>query len=128
MKSSETVWVLVLLSAWLALGPEAGRADEAARARRLYGFEKAAEAAGLSKGAENLKLRHRGALAAGNYADVVVFDPDTIQDHATFENPHQYATGVKHVLVNGVQVLADGEHTGAMPGRVVRGPGWTGWG
>ena len=63
----------------------------------------------------------------GNYADVLVFDPATIQDKATFANPHQYATGVIHVLVNGVQVLKDGEHTGAMPGRVVRGPGWRGW-
>ncbi len=77
--------------------------------------------------AANLKLRRRGSLSAGHYADIVVFNPDTIRDHATFENPHQYATGVSHVLVNGVQVLEDGEHTGALPGRVVRGPGWTGW-
>ena len=77
--------------------------------------------------AQNLKLRHRGSLTEGHYADVVVFDPETIQDHATFENPHQYATGVRHVLVNGVPVLEDGQHTGATPGRVVRGPGWTGW-
>ena len=53
-----------------------------------------------------------------------MFDPNTIQDHATFEQPHQYATGMKHVFVNGVQVLKDGEHTGAKPGRFVRGPGW----
>jgi N-acyl-D-amino-acid deacylase len=77
--------------------------------------------------AENLKLRRRGALRPGYYADVVVFDPATITDHATYENPHQLATGVIHVFVNGVQVLKDGEHTGAKPGRVVRGPGWTGW-
>ena len=77
--------------------------------------------------AENLKLRRRGALRPGYFADVVVFDPATITDHATFENPHQLATGVVHVFVNGVQVLKDGEHTGAKPGRVVRGPGWTGW-
>jgi N-acyl-D-amino-acid deacylase len=76
--------------------------------------------------AENLGLRRRGALAAGNFADVVVFDPATIIDHATFDQPHQYSTGVHHVFVNGVQVLRDGEHTGAKPGRVVRGPGWTG--
>ncbi|MBN1286348.1 MAG: D-aminoacylase [Anaerolineae bacterium] len=76
--------------------------------------------------AATLKLDRRGALQAGHFADVVVFDPATVQDHATFENPHQYSTGVHHVLVNGVPVLRDGEHTGATPGRVVRGPGWRG--
>jgi len=76
--------------------------------------------------AGNLGIRERGALREGYFADVVVFDPATIQDHATFERPHQYATGVAHVFVNGVQVLRDGEHTGATPGRVVRGPGWKG--
>jgi N-acyl-D-amino-acid deacylase len=74
--------------------------------------------------AETLKLQRRGALKVGHYADVVVFDPKTIQDHATFEKPHQYSTGVRHVFVNGVQVLKDGEHTGATPGRFVRGPGY----
>jgi N-acyl-D-amino-acid deacylase len=77
--------------------------------------------------ATNLKLQRRGSLTPGHYADVVVFDPATIQDHATFDRPHQYATGMQHVFVNGVQVLLDGEHTGATPGRVVRGPGWRGW-
>ena len=76
--------------------------------------------------ATNLRLERRGRLEEGYFADVVVFDPDTIQDHATFEEPHQYSTGVAHVFVNGVQVLKDGEHTGATPGRVVRGPGWGG--
>jgi N-acyl-D-amino-acid deacylase len=76
--------------------------------------------------AAHLKLERRGRLAPGYYADVVVFDPDSIQDHATFEKPQQYATGVVHVFVNGVQVLRNGEHTGATPGRIVRGPGWTG--
>ena len=76
--------------------------------------------------AENLKIRRRGRLAPGYFADVVVFDPATIIDHATFEQPHQLATGVMHVLVNGTQVLKDGEHTGSLPGRVVRGPGWKG--
>lgn len=74
--------------------------------------------------AENLKIEKRGWLKPGYFADVVAFDPDAIQDHATPQNPHQYATGMKHVFVNGVQVLRDGEHTGAKPGRVVRGPGW----
>ncbi len=77
--------------------------------------------------AANLKLKKRGALTLGNYADVVVFDAATITDHATFADPHHYATGMQHVFVNGVQVLKDGEHTGATPGRVVRGPGWTGY-
>jgi len=74
--------------------------------------------------AENLKIQKRGLLKEGYFADVVVFDPEKIQDHATFEKPHQYATGVKHVFVNGKQVLKDGEHTGAMPGRIVRGAGY----
>ena len=73
--------------------------------------------------ATNLRLQNRGALAPGNFADVVVFDPKTIADRATFEQPHQYAVGMKHVFVNGVQVLADGEHTGATPGRALWGPG-----
>jgi N-acyl-D-amino-acid deacylase len=74
--------------------------------------------------AANLHLERRGRLAPGHFADLVVFDPATIADHATFEKPHQLATGAVHVFVNGVQVLAHGEHTGATPGRVVRGPGW----
>ena len=75
--------------------------------------------------AQNLKIDRRGELKEGFYADVIVFDPDTIQDHATFVEPHQYSTGMLHVFVNGVQVLKDGEHTGATPGRAVHGPGWT---
>lgn len=74
--------------------------------------------------ASNLKIQKRGSLAIGNFADVVVFDPNTIQDKATFEDAHQYAEGVVHVFVNGVQVLNNGNHTGAMPGKCVRGPGW----
>ena len=74
--------------------------------------------------ADNLKLDRRGKLVKGYYADIVIFDPATIIDHATFQEPHQYATGMIHVFVNGTQVLKDGKHTGAKPGRVVRGPGW----
>lgn len=74
--------------------------------------------------AETFKLRHRGCLQRDCFADIVVFDPAAIQDHATFEQPHRYATGVQHVFVNGVQVLRNGEHTGAKPGQVVRGPGY----
>ncbi|MFC1661732.1 amidohydrolase family protein, partial [Gemmatimonadota bacterium] len=70
---------------------------------------------------ENLSIRRRGRLEPGFFADVVVFDPATIQDHATFAEPHQYATGVEYVLVNGEVVVEGGEHTGATPGRVVRG-------
>ena len=77
--------------------------------------------------AENLRIRRRGALKAGHFADIAIFDPHAVQDHATFDQPHQYATGMVHVFVNGKQVLKNGEHTGALPGRVVRGPGWTGW-
>jgi len=77
--------------------------------------------------AENLRLRERGRLAEGYFGDVVVFDPARIADTATFEQPHQLAVGVQHVFVNGEQVLDDGEPTAARPGRVVRGPGWTGW-
>ncbi|MEN8376206.1 MAG: D-aminoacylase [Gemmatimonadota bacterium] len=77
--------------------------------------------------ATNLSLRRRGRIAPGSYADLVVFDPRTIADLATFEEPHALAVGVRDVWVNGQRVLADGEHTGATPGRVVRGPGWDGW-
>ena len=75
--------------------------------------------------ATNLGLDHRGYLKEGMFADVAIFDPATIADRSTFDNPHQYAVGMKHVLVNGVQVLKDGEHTGAKPGRAVWGPGKT---
>jgi len=76
--------------------------------------------------AANLGIEKRGELRTGYFADVVVFDPAEIRDHATFEAPHQYATGMLHVIVNGERVLADGEHTGALPGRAIRGPGWVG--
>jgi N-acyl-D-amino-acid deacylase len=76
--------------------------------------------------AANLGIAKRGTIKVGNFADLAIFDPEKIQDHATFDQPRQYATGMVHVFVNGVQVLKDGEHTGAKPGRVVRGPGWKG--
>ena len=73
--------------------------------------------------ATNLGLDHRGFLQDDMFADVVVFDPKTITDHATFDQPHQYATGVKHVFVNGTQVIKEGQHTNAKPGRALWGPG-----
>ncbi len=73
--------------------------------------------------ATNLRLERRGELSPGYFADIVIFDPATIQDHATFDKPHQLTTGVSAVFVNGVQVVKDGIHTGATPGRVVKGPG-----
>ncbi|MGH9200481.1 MAG: N-acyl-D-amino-acid deacylase family protein, partial [Vicinamibacterales bacterium] len=73
--------------------------------------------------ASNLRITDRGMLKPGYFADVVAFDPNTIQDHATYEKPHQYSTGMTHVWVNGMQVLKSGEHTGAKPGQVVRRPG-----
>jgi N-acyl-D-amino-acid deacylase len=74
--------------------------------------------------ADNLRIADRGRLKTGFHGDIAVFDPAGIADRATYERPHQYAVGMRHVFVNGVQVLRDGEHTGAKPGRFVRGPGW----
>jgi N-acyl-D-aspartate/D-glutamate deacylase len=74
--------------------------------------------------ADNLKLQKRGELKVGNYADIVIFDPAKVKDNATFEKPHQYSEGMIHVFVNGVQVLKDDVHTGAKPGRFVKGPGY----
>jgi len=74
--------------------------------------------------AKNLSIRNRGALNVGYFADIAILDPTLIQDHATFAEPHQYSTGVQHVIVNGVPVLLEGEHTGALPGRFVKGPGF----
>jgi N-acyl-D-amino-acid deacylase len=77
--------------------------------------------------AHNLKIRERGQLTPGYFADIALFDPATISDKATYEKPHQYSTGMIHVFVNGKLVLNNGRHTGAKPGQVVRGPGWKGW-
>ena len=76
--------------------------------------------------AEKLRIKKRGELKPGYYADIVIFDPVKVQDHATYKKPHQYATGVTDVLVNGVQVLKNSEPTDATPGRFVKGPGWKG--
>jgi N-acyl-D-amino-acid deacylase len=78
--------------------------------------------------AGNIGIVGRGSLEPDFFADVVIFDPETVVDNATYEDPHQYATGMVHVFVNGKQVIAHGEHTGALPGQVVRGPGWVGRG
>jgi N-acyl-D-aspartate/D-glutamate deacylase len=77
--------------------------------------------------AARLGMRDRGLLREGMFADIAIFDEKTIIDKATPEQPHQLSVGVKHVFVNGVQVLADGKHTGAKPGRIVRGSGWRGY-
>ena len=79
-----------------------------------------------SQTAQRLGIRDRGLLAEGYYADVAVFDADEIIDMATFENPHQYAVGMKFVLVNGQIVVADGQHTGRRPGKIIYGPGYRG--
>ena len=95
------------------------------RERKLISLEEAVRRlSGLP--AENLKLKKRGLLKNGYFADLVLFDPEKVQDHATFEKPHQYATGITHVYVNGQAVIFNGEHTGAFPGRFVRGPGYGG--
>ncbi len=93
------------------------------REKKILTFEEAIHRLTLHP-AETYNIKNRGQLKAGNFADIAIFDPEKIQDHATYKNPHQYATGMNHVFVNGVQVLNSGEHTGAKPGVFVRGPGW----
>jgi N-acyl-D-amino-acid deacylase len=95
------------------------------RAEKLFPMEEAIRKM-TSLPATNMKIKARGYLKVGYFADVVIFNPATIQDHATFEDPHQYATGMLHVFVNGQQVLKEGEHTGRKPGRLVVGPGFEG--
>ncbi|NOX52156.1 MAG: D-aminoacylase [Gammaproteobacteria bacterium] len=77
--------------------------------------------------ATNLRIRDRGEIKLGYYADLAIFDPAQITDNSTYAQPHEYATGMQHVFVNGQPVLLNGEHTGRLPGTVVRGPGWSGW-
>ena len=93
------------------------------RERKVISLEEAIRRLTLLP-ATTLHISERGRLAPGYFADIAIFDPDEIQDMATFNNPHQYAKGMVHVLVNGVPVVTNGEHTGATPGRAVRGPGW----
>ena len=82
---------------------------------------------GTSAVARRLMIKDRGLLEEGAYADVIIFDPATVIDRATFEQPHQLSVGIEHVFVNGTAVVTDGKHTGAKPGKIVRGAGWTGW-
>jgi N-acyl-D-amino-acid deacylase len=77
--------------------------------------------------ATRLSIQNRGLVKEGMKADILVFDPATISDKATFEKPHQLSVGIMNVFVNGVEVIHDGAHTGAKPGQVVRGPAWNGW-
>ncbi|MFN0182001.1 MAG: N-acyl-D-amino-acid deacylase family protein [Gemmatimonadales bacterium] len=96
------------------------------REQRVISLEEAIRK-GTSAVAQRLMIRDRGLLVQGHYADVIVFDPATVIDRATFEQPGQLSTGIEHVFVNGQAVVSDGKATVAKPGRVVRGAGWTGW-
>jgi len=141
---SEDNMRLQLRQPWMKFGTDAGSSDPATargmvhprtygnfprifaryvREQRVLTLEDAVRKAS-SAVATRLSITDRGVLKAGLKADVVVFDPNTITDHATFEQPHQLSTGMSHVFVNGVAVLRDGQHTGAKPGVVVRGPGY----
>ena len=79
-----------------------------------------------SQTARRLSIHNRGLITEGYYADIAIFDADEIIDKATFEEPHQYATGIKFVLVNGQVVVEQGRHTGRRPGKIIYGPGYTG--
>ena len=93
------------------------------RDRRILTLEQAIRKMS-SQSAKRLGIQDRGLIATGFFADIAIFDPDKIKDKATFENPHQYAVGMKHVLVNGEIVVLDGKHTGNRPGKIIHGPGW----
>jgi N-acyl-D-amino-acid deacylase len=145
--ASEENLALQIRQPWMKIGTDAGGTDPDSagteqthprtygtyprilgrfvRDRRVLPLEDAVRKM-TSAVAARLSLWDRGLLRQGMFADVVVFDPATIIDHSTYERSHQLSTGVRHVFVNGVAVLRDGSHTGAKPGRVVRGPGWTG--
>lgn len=145
MMSEENV-ALQIAQPWIKFGTDAGGADPAgARGLthpRAYGtftrvlgrYVREQGATTLEEAvrkmssavATRLHIKNRGLLKEGFFADIVIFDPETVGDNATYEDPHRLSTGVRHVLVNGVPVVTDGQHTGALPGRPVRGPGWTG--
>jgi N-acyl-D-amino-acid deacylase len=144
---SEDNLALQIRQPWMKFGTDAGASDPAeaevrethpraygtyprilgrfVRERRILALEDAVRKM-TSAVAARLSIGDRGLLREGMHADVVVFDPATVIDHATFERSHQLSTGIRDVFVNGVAVVRDGAHTGAKPGRVVRGPGWTG--
>ena len=134
---------LQLLQPWIKFGTDAGGVDPAAdpglvhpraygtfprilgryvRQQQIIPLEEAVRKM-TSAVTTRLRIVDRGLLHAGMYADIVIFDPDTIIDHATFEKPHQLSEGIRDVLINGIAVVRNGEHTGAKPGRIVRGPG-----
>jgi dihydroorotase/N-acyl-D-amino-acid deacylase len=145
--ASEDNLALQIRQPWIKIGTDAGASDPAdthgtethpraygtytrilgrfVREQHILPLEDAVRKM-TSAVAERLSLRDRGLLREGMYADVVVFDPATVIDHATYEHTHQLSTGIREVFVNGVAVVRNGAHTGAKPGRVVRGPGWTG--
>jgi len=146
MMSEENV-ALQIAQPWIKFGTDAGGADPV-EARglthpRAYGtftrvlgrYVREQRATTLEEAvrkmssavATRLHIKNRGLLKEGFFADVVVFDPETVGDNATYEEPHQLSTGVHQLFVNGVPVVTDGQHTGALPGRPLRGPGWRGW-
>ena len=95
------------------------------REQRVISLEEAIRK-GTGAVAQRLTLRDRGMLTEGSYADVIVFDPTTVIDRATFEQPGQLSVGIEQVFVNGKAVISDGKHTNAKPGKALRGVGWTG--
>ena len=105
--------LLAVLSVYLESIPDLGLLTLEEAIYKLSGYP-----------ATNLKLKDRDSCTDGYYADVVVFDPEQVQDHATFNDPLQFATGMEYVLVNGVMVLEEGEHTNEFPGQFVKGPGY----
>jgi len=146
-RMSEDNVKLQLKQPWMKFGTDAGANDPATavgmthpraygnfprlfgkyvREEQVLSLEDAVRKA-TSAVATRLSIGDRGLIKEGMKADIVVFDPATIADKATFEKPHQLSVGVNAVIVNGVEVIRDGAHTGAKPGQVVRGPGWTGW-